>query len=118
MGDRFGDRLGRWLAFRLEPELAHRLAIKALKSGWLPAYSADSDRRLGVTAAGLRFPNPIGVAAGLDKNAEVPDALLRIGFGFSEAGTITPRPQQGNPQPPHFPVGARSGADQPPGLQQ
>ena len=55
-----------------------------------------------MTVAGLRFPNPLGMAAGYDKNAEVPDALLRLGFGFAEVGTLTPKPQSGNPKPRIF----------------
>ena len=58
--------------------------------------------RLGTTVAGLEFPNPIGMAAGYDKNAEVPDALLSLGFGFVEVGTVTPRPQAGNARPRLF----------------
>src|SRR5262249_7742292 len=63
---------------------------------------APYDHRLAMRAFGLNFPNPIGVAAGFDKNAEVPDALLRLGFGFVEVGTVTPRPQGGNPRPRLF----------------
>ncbi len=62
------------------------------------------DPRLAVRAFGLNFGNPVGIAAGFDKNAEVPDALFRLGFGFAEVGTITPRPQQGNPRPPGVPA--------------
>ena len=60
-------------------------------------------------AFGLNFPNPIGLAAGFDKNAEVPDALLRLGFGFVEIGTVTPRPQAGNPRPRLFRLDADEG---------
>lgn len=102
MRDRLTDRLGRWLMFRFDPETAHGLAIKGLKSGSLPARPADADPRLAVTIAGLAFPNPLGVAAGFDKNAEVPDALLRLGFGFTEIGTVTPRAQPGNSKPRIF----------------
>jgi dihydroorotate dehydrogenase len=82
----------------LDPEDAHRLAIQALK---LPPHLklVRNDRRLAVRAFGLNFPNPIGMAAGFDKNAEVPDALLKLGFGFVEIGTVTPQPQLGNPRP-------------------
>ena len=86
---------------RLDPEKAHALAIKALARTPLPR-SAPDDPRLAVEAFGLRFSNPLGNAAGLDKNAEVPDALLRLGFGFAEIGTVTPRPQPGNPRPRMF----------------
>lgn len=96
------DRLGRWAMFRFDPETAHGLAIAALRTGLLPAFSADADPRLAVEVAGLRFSNPIGVAAGFDKDAAVPDALLRLGFGFAEIGTVTPRPQTGNPAPRIF----------------
>jgi dihydroorotate dehydrogenase len=95
------SRIGRELLFRLDPETAHGLSIRALKSRILPAAPA-SDPRLAVTIAGLEFPNPVGLAAGFDKNAEVPDAMLRLGFGFTEAGTVTPRPQAGNPRPRIF----------------
>ena len=62
----------------------------------------EDDHKLAVRAFGLNFPNPIGMAAGFDKNAEVPDALLRLGFGFVEIGSVTPRPQSGNPRPRLF----------------
>lgn len=84
-----------------EAEDAHRLAIRALSmmpGGALPA----DDPRLSVSAFGLNFRNPIGVAAGFDKNAEVPDAVLGLGFGFAEVGTLTPKPQSGNPRPRVF----------------
>lgn len=106
MGDRLTDRVGRWLMFRFDPETAHGLAIKGLKSGSLPGFAADADPRLAVSVAGLDFSNPIGVAAGFDKNAEVPDALLRLGFGFTEIGTVTPRAQPGNPRPRIFRLAA------------
>ncbi len=93
---------GRWLTFRFEPETAHRMAIAGLKSGALPVRAATPDPRLAVTAAGLTFPNPLGMAAGFDKDAEVPDELLGIGFGFAEIGTTTPKPQPGNPRPRIF----------------
>ena len=64
--------------------------------------AAEPIRGLKVTVAGLDFPNPLGMAAGYDKNAEVPDALLRLGFGFAEVGTVTPLPQAGNPKPRIF----------------
>ncbi|MBO0759424.1 MAG: dihydroorotate dehydrogenase (quinone), partial [Bradyrhizobiaceae bacterium] len=95
------DRLTRPLLKALDPEDAHALAVRALKFAPLPRRTVD-DPRLAVRAFGLNFPNPIGVAAGFDKNAEVPDALLRVGFGFVETGTVTPRPQRGNPRPRLF----------------
>jgi dihydroorotate dehydrogenase len=97
----FLSSLGRDILFRFDPETAHGLSIKALGSGLFPA-APSSDPRLAVRVAGLDFPNPVGMAAGYDKNAEVPDALLRLGFGFAEVGTITPRPQGGNPRPRIF----------------
>jgi dihydroorotate dehydrogenase len=93
---------GRWLTFRFEPETAHRMAIAGLKSGALPVRAATPDSRLAVTTAGLRFANPLGMAAGFDKDAEVPDELLGIGFGFAEVGTTTPKPQPGNARPRIF----------------
>jgi dihydroorotate dehydrogenase len=87
--------------FALDSETGHRLAIAGLKA--LPLRGAmPVPRSLGVEVAGLAFPNPVGVAAGFDKNAEVPDALLGLGFGFTEVGSITPLPQAGNPQPRLF----------------
>ena len=93
---------GRHLLFKLDPELAHRLSIVALRSGLAPACRVPQDPRLTVEAAGMRFDHPIGMAAGYDKNAEVPDALLRIGFAFAEIGSVTPEPQAGNPKPRIF----------------
>jgi dihydroorotate dehydrogenase len=85
----------------LDPERAHRLSIEALKLAPLPALAAG-DPSLAIEVAGVRFPNPVGVAAGYDKDAEVPDALLGLGLGFVEVGSITPRPQEGNPKPRLF----------------
>src|SRR5712675_3229776 len=85
----------------LDPEDAHRLAIHALKFPPFVKLVAD-DPRLAVRAFGLNFPNPVGMAAGFDKHAEVPDALLKLGFGFVEVGTVTPLPQPGNPRPRLF----------------
>jgi len=93
---------GRWLTFRFEPEAAHRMAIAGLKSGMLPVRPAKPDPRLSVMTAGLVFANPLGMAAGFDKDAEVPDELISIGFGFAEVGTTTPKPQAGNPRPRVF----------------
>jgi dihydroorotate dehydrogenase len=84
-----------------DPEDAHRLAVHGLKF-LPPARLRPDDQKLAVRAFGLNFPNPIGMAAGFDKNAEVPDALLRLGFGFVEIGTVTPKPQGGNPRPRLF----------------
>ncbi len=96
------DRLGQKLLFCLDPETAHGLSITALKGGLVPAVPVKNDKRLSVSVCGLEFPNPLGMAAGYDKNAEVPDALLGLGFGFAEVGTVTPRPQPGNPRPRIF----------------
>ena len=95
------DRLTRPLLRLVDPEDAHSLALAALRLAPLARPAVD-DARLVVTAFGLTFSNPIGVAPGLDKNALVPDALLRLGFGFVEVGTVTPRPQPGNPRPRVF----------------
>ena len=87
--------------FTLDPEVGHRLAIRVLAAlpvrGPMPIPAS-----LATTVAGLDFPNPVGVAAGFDKDAEVPDALLGLGFGFTEVGSITPLPQEGNPKPRLF----------------
>jgi dihydroorotate dehydrogenase len=85
----------------LDPETAHGLAIGGLKHAPLPAPPPD-DPILRTTLAGLELPNPIGLAAGLDKNAEALAGLSRLGFGFVEAGSVTPRPQTGNPKPRLF----------------
>lgn len=93
--------LVRPLVFAFEPERAHRLTIAALKL--LPGRAGlAADPALSVELAGLTFPSPIGLAAGFDKDAEVPDAMLGLGFGFVEVGTITPLPQAGNPKPRLF----------------
>ncbi|GLH78636.1 dihydroorotate dehydrogenase (quinone) [Bradyrhizobium sp. SSBR45G] len=95
------DQLSLPLLRWLDAEDAHRLAIQGLKL--LPAIKPrPDDAKLAVRAFGLNFPNPVGMAAGFDKNAEVPDALLRLGFGFVEIGSVTPRPQSGNPRPRLF----------------
>ncbi|WOJ88809.1 quinone-dependent dihydroorotate dehydrogenase [Methylocapsa polymorpha] len=93
--------LARPILFRLDPETAHELAIKALATCPLPRARPD-DPRLAVSAFGLDFPNPLGLAAGFDKNGEIVDPVLRLGFGFIEVGTITPLPQAGNPRPRLF----------------
>ena len=89
------------LVFRLEPERAHRATIGMLKA--LPTRAAPpSPARLRTRVAGIDFPNPVGLAAGFDKNAEVPGAMLGLGFGSVEVGTLTPEPQAGNPRPRLF----------------
>jgi dihydroorotate dehydrogenase len=85
----------------LPAETAHRAAINAIKMA-PAAEAAPCDPRLRVEILGLTFPNPLGLAAGFDKNAEVPGAMLALGFGFVEVGTLTPRPQDGNPRPRVF----------------
>lgn len=102
-------RLGSRLLRTFDPETAHRLAIRALRSGVaelalmpLPLAPEPEDPLLAIRLWGLDFPNPVGLAAGFDKNAEVPDVLLRLGFGFVEVGSVTPRPQAGNPKPRLF----------------
>ena len=102
------DRLSRPLLHALDPEDAHGLAIRMLKFAPLPQAAAD-DERLATRVFGINFKNPVGIAAGFDKNAEVPDALLRLGFGFVEAGTVTPVPQAGNPRPRLFRLDADAG---------
>jgi dihydroorotate dehydrogenase len=87
---------------RIDPEDAHALTLAALRLGLGPVDRDPPDPVLATGLAGLSLPNPIGLAAGFDKNAEVPDAMLRAGFGFVECGTVTPRPQAGNPRPRLF----------------
>ena len=88
------------LLHRLDAETAHRLTINALKA--TPAGHARSASPLARELFGLHFPNPLGLAAGFDKDAEVPDRMLGLGFGFVEVGTVTPRPQVGNAKPRLF----------------
>ncbi len=90
------------LLFQIQPERAHRLTIAALKL--LPSTSTkfSGDPLLAQSLFGLNFPNPVGLAAGFDKDAEVPGPACRLGFGFVEIGTVTPLPQPGNPQPRLF----------------
>ena len=102
------DRLSRPFLRALDPEDAHTLALKALRL--MPKGRPEPDPpELKVRAFGLNFPNPIGLAAGFDKNAVAPDALLRLGFGFVEVGSLTPRPQIGNPRPRVFRLEADGG---------
>lgn len=86
--------------FLLDPERAHNLSLAALKL--LPGGGGPAEGPLATEVAGLSFPNPLGMAAGYDKDGEVPDALLALGFGFAEVGSITPLPQAGNPRPRLF----------------
>jgi dihydroorotate dehydrogenase len=104
----FFDRLSRPLLRALDPEDAHALALRALR--YMPRSRVAPDApALAVRAFGLDFPNPVGLAAGFDKNAQVADALLRLGFGFVEVGTVTPRAQAGNPRPRLFRLEADHG---------
>jgi dihydroorotate dehydrogenase len=96
-------RLARPLLFSLDPETAHKATLRLLDafsfSSAIPSHP--------VHAMGLEFPNPVGLAAGLDKDAAHIDALARLGFGFIEVGTVTPRPQLGNPRPRLFRIAAK-----------
>src|SRR5690606_18463190 len=87
--------------FRLDAERAHRLTLRLLQA-MPPSRIAEDPPSLRTAVAGLRFSNPVGIAAGFDKNAEALNPLLRMGFGFVEAGTVTPLPQPGNPKPRMF----------------
>jgi dihydroorotate dehydrogenase len=90
------------LFFAVDPERAHRLALDAIRTtGWVPGRSIKGSP---VELMGLRFPNRVGLAAGYDKNAEAIDGLGKVGFGFIEVGTVTPRPQPGQPRPRLFRV--------------
>lgn len=86
----------------MDPETAHRAGICAMKRGIHPQYHPVEDPRLKVTLWERQFPNPVGLAAGFDKNAEVIGPMLKMGFGFVEVGTVTPKPQEGNPRPRVF----------------
>jgi dihydroorotate dehydrogenase len=98
------DALGRSVLLRLDPETAHHLAVKALALLPVPATVSD-DPRLATQAFGLNFSNPVGLAAGFDKNGEAAAKIVRLGFGFAEVGTVTPLPQPGNPRPRVFRLG-------------
>lgn len=94
--------LARPMLLLMEPERAHETAVRALESGLFSAPTKADDTRLAVDIWGHHLPNPIGIAAGFDKNGRVPDMLIKAGFGFSEIGTVTPLPQVGNPKPRVF----------------
>jgi dihydroorotate dehydrogenase len=94
-------QFARPLLFKADAETAHNLSLAALKMMPIPSLGSDSPV-LAQTFAGLRFANPVGLAPGYDKNAEVPVETLRLGFGFTEVGTLTPLPQSGNPKPRLF----------------
>jgi dihydroorotate dehydrogenase len=99
---KFYERLGLPILHQFDPETAHHLSIKALRSGLLPAAEPVSSSRLKTVIAGLELPNPVGLAAGYDKDAEAINPLLGAGFGFVEVGAVTPRAQPGNPKPRLF----------------
>jgi dihydroorotate dehydrogenase len=94
--------LARGALFAMEPEDAHEFSLRMLERGLYPRDASGDPPELATELFGLRFPNPIGIAAGYDKDARVPDAILGLGCGFAEAGTITPLPQSGNPRPRVF----------------
>ena len=96
------ERLGLAVFHRLDPERAHGLSLQALRAGLVPLPGPVTSPRLRVDLAGLVLPNPIGLAAGYDKNAEALGPLMRAGFGFVEVGAATPLPQPGNPRPRLF----------------
>ena len=96
------ERLGLAALHRIEPERAHALSLMALRLGLVPLPGEITSRRLATEIAGLPLPNPLGLAAGYDKNAVAVAPLLRAGFGFVELGAATPRPQPGNPRPRLF----------------
>ena len=92
----------RGLIFKLDPETAHNLAIKALKLNYIPNKPFQKNKILELDIFGKKIPNPIGIAAGFDKDAEVYNSLFKLGFGFVEVGTVTPLKQYGNPKPRVF----------------
>jgi len=99
---KLSEKLALAVMHRLDPELAHGLSIKALKSGLTARPGPVTSSRLATEVAGLALPNPVGLAAGFDKNAEALAPLCDAGFGFIEVGAATPRPQPGNPKPRLF----------------
>jgi len=99
---KFAERLGLAVLHRIDPEKAHGLALRALNIGAVPLPGSVTSPRLKTEVAGLQLPNPVGLAAGFDKNAETLSPLSRAGFGFIEVGAVTPRPQTGNPKPRLF----------------
>lgn len=96
------ERAGLALLHRFDPETAHGLALRALRLGLAPGPGPFTTTRLQIDLAGLQLPNPVGLAAGFDKDAMALWPLSRAGFGFIEAGAVTPRPQPGNPRPRLF----------------
>ena len=96
------EQIGLAALRRIDPEAAHGLALRALNAGLGPRGGPFTSARLACNVAGLRMPNPVGLAAGFDKNASALHALSKSGFGFLEVGAATPRPQPGNPRPRLF----------------
>jgi len=96
------ERFGLWALHRIDPETGHGLSLKALNAGLVPVPGMVTSPRLRTQIAGLELPNPVGLAAGFDKNAVALAPLARAGFGFVEVGAATPRPQPGNPKPRLF----------------
>jgi len=109
MSASFLDRIALAALHRLDAETAHRVTIRLLSTGLLPGGQGASDPRLETRLWDLRFPNPLGMAAGFDKDGEVPDAVLKLGFGYTEIGSVTPKPQPGNPKPRVFRLPADEG---------
>ena len=101
--------LARPMLFALQPEDAHEATLKALEAGLYPRPFGTDDPCIAQSVFGLEFPNPIGIAAGYDKDARVADAVLGLGCGFAEIGTVTPKPQDGNPRPRVFRLVADDG---------
>lgn len=101
--------LTREALLRMDPEIAHGATISALRLGLAPEQEQADPPELRTTLCGLDLSNPVGMAAGFDKNAEVPKPLARMGFGMVEVGTVTPRPQPGNPKPRLFRIAAADG---------
>lgn len=99
---RLAASLGAKAVRMLDPEAAHRATVRMMASPLAPRFHVRSDPMLAIRVAGIDFPNPLGLAAGFDKNAEVPNAMLRLGFGFVEVGAATPRAQPGNDRPRVF----------------
>jgi dihydroorotate dehydrogenase len=99
---RLAATLGAKAVRLLDPEAAHRATVRMMASPLAPRFHVRRDPMLAIRVAGIDFPNPLGLAAGFDKNAEAPNAMLRLGFGFVEVGAATPRPQAGNDRPRVF----------------
>ena len=95
-------KLAKPLVFKMDPETAHGVTIKALKSGAIKSCKTVKDSSLNQSLFGIQFSNPVGLSAGFDKNAEVISPIINLGFGFTEVGTVTPKPQIGNPRPRIF----------------